>query len=183
MSRACIWTQPTTSGRLNMRGRKSSRGVEKRPSGRPAAGRPRRPSVPSKKPPVKRRRPREIIQPDGVHRTPSYVHAIRVENTLYVAGQVARDENGDLVGVGDAAAQARQVYKNVEAILSAAGASWRDVVKVTTYLVDRADAPSVSAIRFEHFGDQRPPHTGVIVAGLGSPDVRVEVDIIAVLPS
>jgi 2-iminobutanoate/2-iminopropanoate deaminase len=167
-----------------MRGRKSSRGVEKGPPGRPVAGRPRHASVPPKKAPAKRRRPRrEIIQPDGVHRTPSYVHAIRVENTLYVAGQVARDVNGDLVGAGDAAAQARQVYKNVEAILKAAGASWRDVVKVTTYLVDRADSPAVSAVRFEHFGDQRPPHTAVIVAGLGSAEVLVEVDIIAVLSS
>lgn len=123
----------------------------------------------------------EIIQPDGMYKTPSYVHAIRAGNTLYLAGQVARDEHGAVVGQ-DAAAQARQVYTNIGRVLTAAGARWTDVVKVTTYLVDRADSQAVSAVRFEHFGDHRPPHTGLIVAGLGSPDLKVEVDVIAVLP-
>ena len=129
-----------------------------------------------------RRGPRfEIIQPDGMYKTPSYVHAIRAGNTLYLAGQVARDEHGAVVGQ-DAAAQARQVYTNIGRVLAAAGGRWTDVVKVTTYLVDRADSQAVSAVRFEHFGDHRPPHTGLIVAGLGSPELKVEVDVIAVLP-
>ena len=123
----------------------------------------------------------EIIQPDGMYKTPSYVHAIRAGNTLYLAGQVARDEHGAVVGQ-DAAAQARQVYTNIGRVLAAAGARWTDVVKVTTYLVDRANSQAVSAVRFEHFGDHRPPHTGLIVAGLGSPELKVEVDVIAVLP-
>lgn len=97
------------------------------------------------------------------------MHAIRAGNTLYVAGQVARDEQGAVVGQ-DAATQARQVYANIGRVLEAAGARWTDVVKVTTYLVDRADSRAVSAVRFEHFGDHRPPHTGLIVAGLGSLD-------------
>jgi 2-iminobutanoate/2-iminopropanoate deaminase len=78
-------------------------------------------------------------------------------------------------------AQSRQIYKNIGRILSAAGADWTDVVKVTTYLVDRADSPGVSEVRFEYFGDYRPPHTGLIVAGLGSPEIRDEVDVIAVM--
>ena len=123
----------------------------------------------------------KIIQPEGMYTTPSYVHAIRAGNTLYLAGQVARDEHGAVVGQ-DAAAQARQVYTNIGRVLAAAGARWTDVVKVTTYLVDRADSQAVSAVRFEHFGDHRPPHTGLIVAGLGSPELKVEVDVIAVLP-
>ncbi len=125
--------------------------------------------------------PFKIIQPEGMYKTPSYVHAIRAGNTLYLAGQVARDENGAVVGK-DAATQARQVFANIGRVLAAAGARWADIVKVTTYLVDRADSQAVSAVRFEHFGDHRPPHTGLIVAGLGSPDLRVEVDVIAVLP-
>jgi enamine deaminase RidA (YjgF/YER057c/UK114 family) len=124
----------------------------------------------------------EIIQPDGMYRTPSYVHAIRAGNTLYLAGQVARDEHGNVIGAGDAAAQARQVYKNIGRILAAAGADWTNIVRITTYLIDRADSQAVSAVRFEHLGDYRPPHTGLIIAGLGSPEVRVEVDVIAVLP-
>lgn len=123
----------------------------------------------------------KIIQPEGMYTTPSYVHGIRAGNTLYLAGQVSRDAQGNIVGAGDAAAQARQVYANIGKVLKAAGADWSHIVKMTTYLVDRADSTAVSAVRFEHLGTHRPPHTGLIVAGLGSPDLRVEVDVVAVL--
>lgn len=128
------------------------------------------------------RTPHRIVQPEGMHRSPSYVHAVRAGNTLYLAGQVGRDAEGKPVGP-DAATQARQVYANIGRILAAAGADWTDVVKVTTYLLDRGDTEAVSAVRFQHFGDYRPPHTALIVAGLGSPELRVEVDIVAVLPT
>jgi 2-iminobutanoate/2-iminopropanoate deaminase len=87
-----------------------------------------------------------------------------------------------LVAPNDAAGQARQVYHNLGEVLKAAGADWRHVVKITTFLVDRADAAAVTAVRLEHFGDHRPPHTGLIIAGLGSPEVRLEVEVIAVIP-
>jgi len=124
----------------------------------------------------------EIISPKNMYTTPSYHHVARAGNLLFLAGQVARDENGHLVGPNDAAAQARQVYKNVGRALAAAGAAFSDVVKITTYLLDRADSPAVTQVRFEHLGDHRPPHTGLIIAGLGSPEVRLEVDVIAVAP-
>jgi 2-iminobutanoate/2-iminopropanoate deaminase len=123
----------------------------------------------------------ESFQPEGIYQPSSYVHAMRAGNTIYVAGQVARDEHGKLVAPGDAAGQARQLYHNMGIVLRAAGADWRNVVKITTYLVDSADAAAVSAVRLETFGAHRPPHTGLIVAGLGSPDVRVEVEVIAVV--
>lgn len=123
----------------------------------------------------------ESYQPEGIYRPSSYNHAMRAGNTLYVAGQVARDANGQLVAPGDAAGQARQVFHNLGVVLKAAGADWRNVVKITTYLVDRDDAAAVSAVRLAAFGDHRPPHTGLIVAGLGSPEVRLEVEVIAVL--
>jgi len=124
----------------------------------------------------------ETIEPTRMYRPSTYVHAIRAGNTIYVAGQVARDENGELVAPGDAAGQARQVYANLGRVLEKAGADWSHVVKVTTYLIDRADSATVSAMRVETFGEHRPPHTGLIVAGLGGPDVRLEVEVIAVLP-
>ena len=124
----------------------------------------------------------ETIEPTGMYRPSTYVHAIRAGNTIYVAGQVARDENGELVAPGDAAGQVRQVYANLGRVLEKAGADWSHVVKVTTYLIDRADSATVSAVRVETFGEHRPPHTGLIVAGLGGPDVRLEVEVIAVLP-
>jgi len=124
----------------------------------------------------------QLIQPEGMYKPATYNHAMRAGNTLYVAGQVARDANGAIVAPGDAAGQARQVYHNLGRVLGAAGAKPEHVVKVTTYLVDPADSKAVSEVRLEFFSLHRPPHTGLIVAGLGSPEVRVEVEVIAVLP-
>lgn len=107
---------------------------------------------------------------------------MRAGNTLYIAGQVARDAHGQLVAPGDAALQAQQVYLNLGKVLEAAGAQPQHVVKLTTYLVDPADSKAVSEARLAFFGSHRPPHTGLIVAALGSPEVRVEVEAIAVLP-
>lgn len=123
----------------------------------------------------------QLIQPEGIYKPATYNHAMRAGNTVYVAGQVARDSNGNLVAPNDAAGQARQVYHNLGRVLEAAGAKPEHVVKVTTYLTDPADSKAVSEVRLEFFGDHRPPHTGLIVAGLGSPEVKVEVEVIAVL--
>jgi 2-iminobutanoate/2-iminopropanoate deaminase len=123
------------------------------------------------------------IQPEGIYQPSSYNHAMRAGNTIYVAGQVARDANGVLVAPNDAAGQARQVYHNLARVLEACGAAVENVVKITTYLVDGADSKAVTDVRLEFFGDHRPPHTGLIVAGLGSPEVRLEVEVIVVLPS
>lgn len=124
----------------------------------------------------------ERYQPEGIYQPATYDHAMRAGNTIYVAGQVARDVNGDLVAPGNAAGQAKQVYANLGAVLQAAGAEPHHVVKVTTYLVNAADSPAVTEERQRFFGAHRPPHTGLIVAALGGPDVLLEVEVIAVLP-
>ncbi len=123
-----------------------------------------------------------LTSPDGVAPASSYEHAARCGDFVFVAGQVARDENGAWVGLGDAGAQAAQVYRNIGRILAHVGATPQDVVKITTMMVDRADRDAVTAARLDFFGDHRPPHSGMIIAGLGSPEVRVEVEVIAYLP-
>ena len=127
-------------------------------------------------------RPR-LIDPPGVAPAASYAHVCRAGDFVFVAGQIAKDEAGNWVGLGDATAQARQVYANIGAILAHLGATPADVAKVNTILVDRADRFAVTAVREEFFGAHRPPHTGVIVAGLGSPEVRVEVELVLYLPA
>lgn len=124
---------------------------------------------------------RTSINPPQIYRPATYDHALRVGNTVYVAGQVARDIQGQLVGPGDAHQQAQQVYHNLGAVLAAAGARPEDVVRITTYLVDPADSAAVTAVRQAFFGAHRPPHTGLIVAALGGPEVKVEVEVIAVI--
>jgi enamine deaminase RidA (YjgF/YER057c/UK114 family) len=92
---------------------------------------------------------------------------------------VSRDEDGEVVAPGDAAAQARQVYANLGRVLEAAGADWSNIVKISTYLSDPDDSAAVSDVRLEVLGDHRPPHVGLI--GLAGPDVVVEVEATAVL--
>jgi enamine deaminase RidA (YjgF/YER057c/UK114 family) len=106
---------------------------------------------------------------------------------IVVAGQVAMDAEGRIVGEGDIAAQAGQVYRNLEAILKEAGCGWRDVVKFTTFLTRHED--------FGPFGEWRkkeyarlfpdgayPPNTGVVVQALARPGLLLEVEAIAVKP-
>lgn len=117
-----------------------------------------------------------------MYRPASYAHAMRAGHTLYVAGQVGRDEDGQLVAPNDAQGQAEQVFKNLEMVLRAAGLGVEHIVKITTYLTHPADASVVAERRIRALGDHRPPHTGLIVAGLGAPEVRVEVEVIAFFP-
>jgi len=124
-----------------------------------------------------------IIQPEDVYPAPNYVSAIRAGNTLYVAGQIARDLDGQIIAPFDAVGQAEAIFENLGRILKAAGGDWNNVVKMNLYLVDRADSDAVSAIRLKALGDHRPPNTAVIVAALGSPEFKLEVELIAVLSS
>lgn len=130
---------------------------------------------------TKREKPVQIIDPPGVHPAISYSHVAAAGDFVHVAGQIAKDETGGWVGIGDAGAQARQVYINIGRCLASVGATARDVVKINTILVDSADRDAVTAVRIAFFGDHRPPHTGII-ANLGSPEARVEVEVIAYVP-
>ncbi len=111
----------------------------------------------------------------------SYAHALLAGDTLYIAGQVARDAAGNLVGSGDAARQAVQVFDNLERVLREAGAGFGNLVKLTTYLVDARDGKAVAAERLKRLSGHHPPHTGLIVKELGGPEVLVEVEAVAVL--
>ncbi|MBM6581863.1 RidA family protein [Microvirga sp. BT689] len=123
-----------------------------------------------------------LDSPPDVARATTYEHAARAGDFVFVAGQVARDENNQWVGVGDAGQQAAQVYRNIGRILAHFGANPADVVKINTIMTDRNDRDAVTAERLKFFGDHRPPHTGIIVNGLGSPEVKVEVEVIAYCP-
>lgn len=124
----------------------------------------------------------QLIQPDGMYRALTYDHAARVGNLLFVAGQVGRDGSGELVGPFDPVAQARQAFENLKTILHAAGTDFEHVVKVTTFYVDPGEVAAITEIRREYFGDHRPPHTGLVITMLGSPEVRFEIEVIAAIP-
>src|SRR5215471_16999244 len=114
--------------------------------------------------------------------------AVDPARLVFVAGQVAMDAEGRVVGEGDIKAQATQVYRNLAAILAEAGCTLRDVVKFTTYLVRNADwSPFAEWRRAEYpklFPDGvYPANTGVVVVELARPELLLEVEAIAVKPA
>jgi 2-iminobutanoate/2-iminopropanoate deaminase len=102
------------------------------------------------------------------------------QRMVFCSGQIALDPATGTVIEGDVAAQTRQVLENLGAVLSAAGASFANVVKTTIFLADMADFSTVNAIYGERFPAEPPARSTVAAAGLPR-NVRVEIDAIAVL--
>ena len=128
--------------------------------------------------------PREFINPPGLSTPPSsmYNHVVKVGNTVYIAGQVSRDLEGKTIYAGDVAAQVRQVWANLEVAVTAAGGTLKDIVKTTTYVVGAENLGKVREARLALLAPEgRPTSTTLVVAGLASPDLMVEVEAIAVL--
>ncbi len=126
----------------------------------------------------------ELLNPPGLYSPPTYSHvAIGRGRLVFVAGQVAYDANGALVGEGDLAAQARQAYENVATALRAAGARPDDVARLTTYVVDHGPGKiqQVMAGRQAVFGDHLPASTYLGVQALARPGILVEVEATAVV--
>ncbi len=127
---------------------------------------------------------KEIVPAErGPHPLPwPYSHGIKVGNTLFVAGQVALDEELRIVGPGDAEAQARQTWKNIQKVVEAAGGKVTDVVRVTTYVGDLAHVEAIHRVRREFFPDgDYPVATVVQAAKLGLPGLLLETEAIAVV--
>jgi enamine deaminase RidA (YjgF/YER057c/UK114 family) len=122
----------------------------------------------------------------GLMKTPSYSHAAVASGarTIYTAGQVAIDEKGALVGSGDLEAQTKQVMANLGKALAAGGASFADVVKITTYVVDYKPEmrAGIGKVRGEFFAGRTPPASTLVgVSALAMPEWLIEIEAIAVI--
>lgn len=126
---------------------------------------------------------KSYLSPSGLAPPPEpYSHAVKVGETVYIAGQVAFDEHNEIVGFGDAAAQAELVWQNLERVCVAAGGAVTDIVKITVFLADMRDAAAEQAVRARIFADAPPPIcTLVEVANLGLRELMMEIDAIAVI--
>lgn len=125
--------------------------------------------------------PAELPTDPAVNNTYSY--GVRAGDQLHISGMVSFTSDGTIVGEGDAEVQIDQAMQNLKAVVEAAGGTMADVVQTTTYLVDVADAPKVSAARAKYFtGPVKPTHTVVGVAALGRPAFLVEIEATAYLP-
>ncbi len=110
----------------------------------------------------------------------------KAEKIVFIAGQVAVDPSGALVGQGDFEAQCAQVFANIRLALEAAGAGWKNIVEFTSYLVRPEDAPKFTAYRNREypkmFPDKiYPPNTLLVISALANPAYLLEVQTIAAL--
>ena len=99
---------------------------------------------------------------------------------LSISGQIADGPSGEIVGGDDAGEQARQALRNIDALLVAAGATRADVVKISVCVTEFADRAGVAAARMEFFGDHKPAATLFRVAGLVTPQLKVEIEATAI---
>jgi 2-iminobutanoate/2-iminopropanoate deaminase len=105
-----------------------------------------------------------------------YTDAVRFGDLLFVSGMGPFDADDALVGPGDVVAQTRQVLLNIGAVLTAAGASFGDVLKVTVFLLDIGDRTAINEVRKEFFGSARPASTLIEVRDLAISGMLVEIE-------
>jgi enamine deaminase RidA (YjgF/YER057c/UK114 family) len=126
----------------------------------------------------------DLVNPEELATPDSYTQVVSGTGTrlVFVAGQVAEDRQGNLVGVGDFAAQARLAFANVGRALAAVGVRPDQVAKITIYVVGHRPEylPIISAARVAVFGDHKPADTLLGVATLAEPGYLIEVDAYAV---
>jgi enamine deaminase RidA (YjgF/YER057c/UK114 family) len=128
----------------------------------------------------------ERFQPPGVdvrmqEGKAAYSHVVTVTGPgklVFIAGQLGRDANGNIVA-GGMRAQLEQTFKNLSACLEAAGATWADVVKTNTYVTDYEAFSQCRDVRMRHFGVATPTSTTIRISGLAQPEAMVEIEMIA----
>lgn len=127
------------------------------------------------------------MNPETVSTPRGYSHAVRTETAeavwIHVSGQIAMDASGAIVGVGDLRRQTEQVYENLAAILEANGATFADVVKMTTFLTTLDGLDGMREVRSRYLSEDPPASTAVQVVALVIPDGLIEVEAVAVVPA
>lgn len=121
--------------------------------------------------------------PATIHKPTGYAHVVEAipRRTLYVSGQVALDQAGNLVGANDLGAQTEQVFKNLEAALASADASFDHIAKITIFMVDASQIQTYRDVRDRYLPQNLPASTLVQVARLARPEWLIEIEAIAVI--
>jgi len=126
----------------------------------------------------------KLLTPETMPKSIGYsqlatVHGGRV---VFIAGQVALDQSGSLVGQGDFRAQAGQVFENLKAAVEAVGGTFRDVIKLNSYVLDITNLPQFREVRDRYIDLQNPPaSTAIEVSRLFRPEFLLEIEAVAVI--
>jgi enamine deaminase RidA (YjgF/YER057c/UK114 family) len=122
----------------------------------------------------------EHLQPEGMSTNYNrYTHVVKVGPWVYIAGQTASDENGNVVGVGDPAVQTEQVLKNLAKGVESVGGKLTDIVKTTVYVVGEENLEATRPARSGHFGDKPPTSTLMVISRLARPEFILEIEAVA----
>jgi 2-iminobutanoate/2-iminopropanoate deaminase len=125
-----------------------------------------------------------LANPKNVHEVTGYSHVGYFDapaRVLYISGQVARNEKGEVVGVGSVEIQARQVFQNISNILSSMGASLGNLIKLNIYTTRLDQVQAIRRVRDEFITGEKPCSTLVGVTGLVSSDYLIEIEAVAVM--
>ena len=127
------------------------------------------------------------LNPAGLMKPTGYTHVVSVQGgrLVFVAGQVALDKDGNVVGKGDLKAQTQQVYENLKTALAGLGASPKDIVKTVTYVVGYKEAqlPVLREVRQGFYGTAEPPASTLVgVQSLAREDFLIEIEAFAAVP-
>jgi enamine deaminase RidA (YjgF/YER057c/UK114 family) len=128
----------------------------------------------------------QFLNPSGLCPTFGWTHVVTATGgrTVYVSGQVAVNERGEVVGKGDLRAQAQQAFENVQTALAAVGATFRDVVKTNLYVVGLKpeQVPLLREVRSRYVSAEHPPASTLVgVSALVGPDWLIEIEAVAVI--
>lgn len=129
----------------------------------------------------------EYINPGGLFKNPAFSQLVTTEGkgkTIYIGGQDAVNEQGEIVGKGDIGLQTEQVMKNIQTALSACGATFENLIKLSIFIVHGQDLYRGFQASQKYLGNLKNPPaiTGLFVSGLAHPDYLVEVEAIAFVP-
>ena len=122
----------------------------------------------------------ERSNPSALANPPGYSHVVKDGTTIYVAGQLAWNSQGETIGEGDFSAQAEQVFKNIQAALESMGSNMNSIMKMNTFMTHREDIPAYRVVRNKYVPDDAlPVSTLILCSGLADPVFRIEVEVIA----
>ena len=126
---------------------------------------------------------REIINPKNVSWPLGFSHIAKMSDTLHISGQLAWDQEGNVVGKGDIVAQTDKAYENLKKCLESVGATMRDIVMLRIFVTDLEAFKKTGDVRKKYFGKYRPATTGLEISRLYYDDAMIEIEAMAVIGS